>query len=173
MNTCSPRNPGGGLPDSLEDGLPGFHMDQGPTRPSPWLLRPIAAISWLRQGTQYQNCCLKGTEKRQRVEVRSLVRGFLQQRLWRGWWGGCWRWGYTRTASALCFYPWVGKIPWRRQWQLTPVSVPGESHGQKSLAGYSPWDHKESDMTERLTLSLAWKLVATSMLQNSFRLSGF
>ena len=48
--------------------------------------------------------------------------------------------------------PWVGKIPWRRAWQPTPVFLPEESHGQKSLVGYSPWGHKESDTTERLTL---------------------
>ena len=48
----------------------------------------------------------------------------------------------------------VGKIPWRREWQPTPVFFPGESHGQRSLAGYSPWDSKESDRTEQLTLSL-------------------
>ena len=35
--------------------------------------------------------------------------------------------------------PWVGTIPWRREWQPTPVFLPGESHGQRSLAGYSPW----------------------------------
>ena len=49
------------------------------------------------------------------------------------------------------FHPRVGKIPWRRKWQPTPVFLPGEIHGQRSLAGYSPWDHKESDTTERLT----------------------
>ena len=38
----------------------------------------------------------------------------------------------------------------RRQWQPTPVLLPGESHGQRSLVGYSPWGHKESDTTERL-----------------------
>ena len=46
--------------------------------------------------------------------------------------------------------PWVGKIPWRRAWQPTPVFLPVESHGQSSLAGYSPRGCKESDMTERL-----------------------
>ena len=35
--------------------------------------------------------------------------------------------------------PWVGKIPWRREWQPTPVFLPGESHGERSLAGHSPW----------------------------------
>ena len=45
------------------------------------------------------------------------------------------------------FHPWVGKIPWRRAWQHTPVFLPGEFYGQRSLAGYSPWGHKESDTT--------------------------
>ena len=42
------------------------------------------------------------------------------------------------------FDPWVGKIPWRRAWQPTPVFLPGESHGQRSLVGYSPCGHKEA-----------------------------
>ena len=46
------------------------------------------------------------------------------------------------------FDPWVRKIPWRRKWQPTPVSLPGNFHGQRSLEGYSPWGCKESDMTE-------------------------
>ena len=51
--------------------------------------------------------------------------------------------------SASGLDPWVGENPWRTAWQLTPVFLPGESHGQRSLAGYSPQGHKESDMTER------------------------
>ena len=50
--------------------------------------------------------------------------------------------------------PWVGKMPWRRKWQPTPVFLPGESHGQRSLAGYSPSGHKESDVTEHILLSI-------------------
>ena len=42
----------------------------------------------------------------------------------------------------------MGKISWRRAWQPTPVVLPRESHGQGSLAGYSPWGRKECDMTE-------------------------
>ena len=45
------------------------------------------------------------------------------------------------------FDPWVGKIPWRRAWQPPPV-LPGDSHAQRSLECYSPWGHKESNMTE-------------------------
>ena len=42
---------------------------------------------------------------------------------------------------------WVGKIPWRKEWQPTTVFLPGKAHGQRSQAGYSLWDRKESDMT--------------------------
>ena len=55
------------------------------------------------------------------------------------------------------FNPWAGKIPWRRKWQHTPVFLPRKSHGWRNLAGYSPWSHKESDMTEWLHfLSFLW-----------------
>ena len=49
--------------------------------------------------------------------------------------------------QRLGFDPWVGKIPWRREWLPTPVFWPGEFHEL-----YSPWGHKESDTTERLSL---------------------
>ena len=74
------------------------------------------------------------------------------------------KWGFLRVYKGLpwwlrqlsvClqgerprFDPWVGKIPWRRRWQSTPVLLPGKSHGQRSLVGYSPWGRKESDTTE-------------------------
>ena len=48
------------------------------------------------------------------------------------------------------FNSWVRKIPWRRKWLLPPAFLPGEFHGQRSLAGYSPWGCKESDMTDLL-----------------------
>ena len=49
------------------------------------------------------------------------------------------------------FDPWVRKIPWRRAWPPTPVFLSGESHGQRSLAGYRPWGRRESDRTEVTT----------------------
>ena len=52
------------------------------------------------------------------------------------------------------FDPWFVKILWRREWLPTPVFLPGEFHGQRSLVSYSLWGQKESDMTEQLTLSL-------------------
>ena len=49
------------------------------------------------------------------------------------------------------FLSWFGKILWRRKWQPIPVFFPGEFHGQRSLAGYSPWGRKAWDMTDWLT----------------------
>ena len=59
--------------------------------------------------------------------------------------------------------PWVGKIPWRRAWQPTPVFLPGEFHGQRNLVDSSPWGLRESDTTEQLTLHInIWGLRVTS-----------
>ena len=55
----------------------------------------------------------------------------------------------SRRHKRHEFDRWVRRISWKRKWQLTPVFLPGKSHGQKNLAGYNPWDCKESDMTER------------------------
>ena len=54
----------------------------------------------------------------------------------------------AENVKRHLFNPWVGKMPWRTKWQSTPVFLPGESQGQRSLVGYSPWGHKESDRTE-------------------------
>ena len=53
-----------------------------------------------------------------------------------------------RRHKGPGFNPWVGTIPWRRAWHPTPVFLPGEAHGQRSLRGYSPWGCKELNMTE-------------------------
>ena len=53
-----------------------------------------------------------------------------------------------RRCKRHGFHPWVRKILWRRAWQPTSVILPGESRGQRSLAGYSLWGCKELDMTE-------------------------
>ena len=64
------------------------------------------------------------------------------------------KWCSGKASSANAgdrrygFNLWDRKIPWRRKWQPMPVLLPGKSHGWRSLVGYSPWDHKESDMTE-------------------------
>jgi len=88
-----------------------------------------------------------------------MLHGSLDRR-W--WFGGEWIhvWGFTGGSDGkesacnvgeLVFDPWVGKVPWRRPWQPTQIFLPGESHGQRSLAGYSPWGHEPSDMTEQLS----------------------
>ena len=66
------------------------------------------------------------------------------------------RWCSGKESTCQCrrygFDLWVKKLPWGRKWQPTPVFLPGKSHGRRSLAGYSPWGHKELDMTETHTL---------------------
>ena len=68
------------------------------------------------------------------------------------------RWCSGKESACQCrrhkrhwFEPWLGKIPWRRKWQPTPVFLPGKFHGQRRLAGYSPKGHKELDTTEQLS----------------------
>ena len=62
------------------------------------------------------------------------------------------RWLSGKESSCKCrrheFDPWVGNISWRKKWQPTPVFLPGESHGQRSLVGYSLWSHQQSNITE-------------------------
>ena len=57
----------------------------------------------------------------------------------------------TGRLKKCGFNPWVWKIPWRRPWQRTPLFLPGDSHGQRSLAGYGPLDHTALETIERLT----------------------
>ena len=64
--------------------------------------------------------------------------------VWTSWWFRCLQQGRPGLD------PWVGKISWRRQWQPSPVFLPGKSNGQRSLVGYSPCGRKESDTTEQL-----------------------
>ena len=54
------------------------------------------------------------------------------------------------NVGDLSSIPGSGRFPWRKKWQPTPVFLPGEPRGQRSLVGYSPWGCKESDMTGRL-----------------------
>ena len=57
---------------------------------------------------------------------------------------------YACSVGDL-FDPWVGKIPWRKTWQPTPVFLLENPHGQRSLVGYSPWGLKESNTNEKLS----------------------
>ena len=88
-------------------------------------------------------------------------RFFTTSSIWEAW-----KWIYIHTyidtwwlsgKKSACQWkkcrldPWVGKIPWRRKWQPTPVFLPGKFHGQRSLVDYSPWSCKESDTTKQLS----------------------
>ena len=71
----------------------------------------------------------------------------LPTRVFLGFPGGSEGKEFACNVGIPGFGPWVGKIPWRREWLPTPVFLPGEFHGQRSLVGYSPWGRKQ-DMTE-------------------------
>ena len=69
-----------------------------------------------------------------------------------------------RRLKRHRFDPWVGKIPWRRKWQPTPIFLPGEPREQRSRMGYSPKGLKESDTTEHLSTSKYQHLSTTQYL---------
>ena len=79
------------------------------------------------------------------TRTRSL---YFKKGLWQLlWWPrGSPRWLHGKESTCqwrrLRFNPWVGKIPWRRKWPPTPVFLPGKSHGQRSVMGYSSWGRK-------------------------------
>ena len=68
-----------------------------------------------------------------------------------------------QEIQEMWFHPWVGKISWSRKQQLAPF-LPGELHGQRSLASYSLWGHKVSDTTEQLVILLPNILVQSMYL---------
>ena len=65
-----------------------------------------------------------------------------------------WLTGKKSAAKQETWAPWIRKIPWRRKWQPTPVFLPGEFHGQRSLVGYSSRGCKESNITEWLNMRM-------------------
>ena len=78
---------------------------------------------------------------------------------------GCKQSDMTERLNWTGFDPWVRKIPWRRKWQPTPMFLPGKSHGQRSLVGYTLWGHKELNTTE-------WLIIHTLMYELDFFLPG-
>ena len=96
------------------------------------------------------------------------------------------RWHGGKDSACQCrrhrihqFHPWIEKIPWRRAWQPTPVSLSGKSHEQRSPAGYSPWGRKELDATEHTTththtqntLLYSIQLLNLTLLHEAFSMS--
>ena len=90
-------------------------------------------------------------------------------------------WLSGKESACQCrrpwFNPWVRKIPWRRKWQPTLVFLPGKSHGQRSMAGYSPWDHRRvghdlatKQQTTWLPSTISTTLSSLSSCQHLLRL---
>ena len=68
--------------------------------------------------------------------------------------------GDSRNTFNTC----MGNIPWSSEWQLTPVFLPGKSHEQRSLAGYSLWGRKELDLTEHAQSVSVQETIALHLL---------
>ena len=103
----------------------------------------VTLIAWCQSHT-YVSLCGESA-------VAVIIKVTSQLTLGLPWWL---RWlSVCLQCGRPGFDPWVGKIPWRRKWQSTPVLLPGKSHGQRSLVGYSPWGRKELDTTGRLYLT--------------------
>ena len=119
------------------------HFRSLPTSSSQLLVhRPVTtALGTGEKGSQ-QSACWNPTHRAGRITPSQPTNGLP---------GGL----SSQESTCQCrkgrFDPWVRKIPWRRAWQPTPVFLPGESHGQRSLVGYSPQGCKELDTTEQLT----------------------
>ena len=76
--------------------------------------------------------------------------------------------GQCRRHRRLGFDPWIRKISWWRAWQLSPGILPGEGHGQRSLAGYCPWGRQESDTTEQLSTPVSQSDIFSFFLSFSY-----
>ena len=83
---------------------------------------------------------------------------------------------YISCFHLFMFFPWIVhafiywhffKSNWRRQWHPTLVFLPGKSHGWRSLLGYSPWGHEESDMTERLHFPFSLSCIGEGIVTHS------
>ena len=99
------------------------------------------------------------------IAANSCMHSLERKLKWHPWWQRwlricpqCWRTGFDL---------WVGKIPWGRAWQPTPVFLPGESHGQRSLVGYNPCGCKELDIIE--WLSTAWREISIQTHKNDYK----
>ena len=81
------------------------------------------------------------------VWEKQCVHPWWKVALWRGFLGAA----AGKEPACKCrrfrFHPGLGKISWRRKWQPTPVFLPGKSHAQRSLVGYSPWGHKSQTLS--------------------------
>ena len=147
------------LCDSIDHSLPGSSVHGIlQTRILEWMAIPFfQGSSWPRNWTSVSCVSCIANREKEKVNMNPVVLNWnpsYQYKLiilYQCWWLS--RSRISLQCKRLGFDPWVGKISWRREWLPTPVFLSGEFHGQKSLAGYSPWGHKESDTTELLTFT--------------------
>ena len=95
-------------------------------------MKLLVLLSCLKMPSQFDGCFLFPLSSNKKGGVGGLRRGLP------GWLNGKEPACQCRRHRRYDFHPWVGKTPWKRKWQPTPVFLPGKFHGQKSLAGYSP-----------------------------------
>ena len=93
-----------------------------------WLNWCLLHCWWILYWLSFQ-----GSQLPSPIYIQSWSQGFP---------GGSGKESTTCNVEGASSIPWSGKIPWRRKWQPTPVFLPGKSHGERSLVGYSPWGHK-------------------------------
>ena len=125
-------------------------IQMGERHPSPHSLL-LSRLSWPQASQKLQRAIKEELKRRNRIRRVSPI-----QELWQfgcvvgfpSGAGGKRTWLPVQEMKRCGFSPWVRKIPRRRARQPTPVFLPGESHGQRSLMGYSPWSHKESGTAE-------------------------
>ena len=94
--------------------------------------------------------------------MATVVDGALLEAQW---------WRIHLQGRRRRFSAWVGKISWRRKGQPTPGVLPGKSHGQRGLVGYSPLGHKESDTTEQLNNNSRCRWLTASLALGTLSLS--
>ena len=117
-----------------------------------WLICKRILFNWLKQKLALTNQTILNTREIKQSKFQVHMNGKYSLL---GFPGGASGKGPTcqwRRCKRCRFYPWLGKIPWRRKWQPTPAFLPRESQGRRSLAGSSPRGHTESDMTKQLCM---------------------
>ena len=118
------------------DSIPGWGRSLGEGKVTHSSVLAWSYISWTEEAARLQSMGSQRGRHKESDKAEQLT-------VWAG------------SDSRVClqrgrpgFDPWVGKIPWRWQWQSIPVFLPGDLPGQRSLVGYSPWGHTELDTTK-------------------------
>ena len=114
---------------------------------SPWGRKEVDMVEGMNNNRYRLALSSRDTEQRQGKDKDNTYEVIIR--------GGLPRWCNSKESAYQCrrytqcgFEPWVGKIPWSKKWQPTPILLPEKFHGQRSLLGYSLWGCKEVDITE-------------------------